>query len=104
MATFLVILRDVADNAGIRSSLLAGHMAHIGRHMASIRLAGPWLREPDGKPGGGLLVVEAADAAEVRRMIEADPYFRAGLWEDVQVHPFRDLVNAWRDAPGRPPA
>lgn len=42
-------------------------------------------------------MVEAADAAAVRRMIEADPYFRAGLWEEVQVHPFRDLVNAWRD-------
>jgi hypothetical protein len=100
MALFLVILRDVPDNAGIRSRLLAGHMEHIGRHMAAIRLAGPWLREAGGTPGGGLLVVEAEDAAAVRRMVEADPYFQAGLWEDVQVHPFRDLVNAWRSPPG----
>ncbi len=103
MAIFLVILRDVPDNAGIRSSLLAEHMAHVGRHLGAIRLAGPWLRDADGKPGGGLLLVEATDAATVRRMVEEDPYFRAGLWEDVQVHAFRDLVNAWRDAPGGAP-
>lgn len=97
MARFIVILRDVADNAGIRGRLLGEHMAHIGHHREAILLAGPWLREADGSPGGGLLVVEADDAAAVHRMIEADPYFRAGLWEEVQVHPFRDLVNAWRD-------
>jgi len=97
MATFLVVLRDVPDNAGIRARLLDEHMKHVGQHLAAIRLAGPWLRAPGGPPGGGMLVVEAADADEVRRMVEADPYFRAGLWDDVQVHPFRDLINAWRN-------
>ncbi len=103
MTLFLITLRDVPDNTGIRSRLLTEHMAHINRHLGAIRLAGPWLREADGKPGGAMLLVQAADAATARRMIEDDPYFRAGLWEDMQLHPFRDLVNSWRDATGEPP-
>lgn len=96
MATFLVCLRDVEDNAGIRARLLQEHMAHIGQYLQSIRLAGPLLREADGKPGGGMLLVEASDAAAVRRMVEADPYYRAGLWDEVRIQPFREIINAWR--------
>lgn len=104
MALFVVILRDIADNADIRSRLLSEHMAHISQHMAAIRLGGPWLRGTDAGPGGGLLLVEETDIDAVRQMIDNDPYYRAGLWEDVQIHPFRDLINAWRDGGSRPEA
>lgn len=96
MAAFVVYLHDIADNADLRARLLEEHMAHIGRHLDSIRFAGPLLREADQRPGGGLLIVEAADAAEVRRMVESDPYYRAGLWDDVRIHPFKEIINAWR--------
>ncbi len=96
MPLFLVYLRDREDNAGIRARLLQAHMDHVGAHLAAIRLGGPLLREPTGQPEGGMLLVEAADVAEVRRMVEADPYYRAGLWEEVRIHPFREIINAWR--------
>ena len=96
MAAFHVYLHDIGDNTGLRKRLLEEHMAHIGRYLDSIRLAGPLLREGGLEPGGGMLIVDAVDAAEVRRMIEADPYFCAGLWDEVRIHPFKEIVNAWR--------
>jgi uncharacterized protein YciI len=31
-------------------------------------------------------------------MVEADPYYRAGLWDEVRIHAFREIINGWRPA------
>jgi hypothetical protein len=98
MTLYLVYLRDVGQNADIRARHLHAHMAHVGQYLDRIRLGGPLLREPEQKPGGGILIVEAEDIGEVRRMVEADPYYRAGLWDEVRIHAFREIINGWRPA------
>ena len=98
MPLFLVYLHDVEDNAEIRARHLQAHMTHIGAHIAGIRLGGPLLREDTQQPGGGILLVEAQDLGQVRSMVEADPYYQAGLWDDVRIQAFREIINAWRTA------
>lgn len=93
---YLVSLRDIADNTGIRSRLLNDHMQHMGQFMDSIRLGGPLLREGTDVPGGGMLLVEADSADAVRAMVEADPYYKAGLWDEVRIQPFKEIINSWR--------
>lgn len=51
-------------------------------------LGGPTL-DADGRMNGTLLVVRAPTLAAARRFIEADPYSRNGLFENVE-------VRAWR--------
>jgi uncharacterized protein YciI len=95
---FLVYLEDTADNMRIREPLLKEHMAHIGRHIAAIKMAGPFMRDDGSGPAGGMLLVEAESKQQVIDIVDADPYNKAGLWPHVRIHVFKDLVNSWRQA------
>lgn len=92
---YFVYLEDIADNADIRSRLLDAHMAHIGNYVERIQLGGPIMRSDSESQAGGILIVEAESEASVKDMIQADPYFKAGLWQEIKVHPFREILNQW---------
>jgi uncharacterized protein YciI len=70
------------------------HMAHIGNDLDRMKLGGPLLRGDSDPLAGCVLVVEAE--SQVREMVQADPCYKAGLWEDVKIHAFREIINAWR--------
>lgn len=53
-----------------------------------VRQAGPWA---DGT--GGLLVFEVADDAELTALLVADPYTKAGVVVDQQIHEWRAVVG-----------
>lgn len=94
---YLAYLEDIEDNAPIRSPLLDEHMTHIGAYIDRIKLAGPIMR-PDGESqAGGVLLLEADSEQEVRAIIEADPYYKAGLWPVVRIHAFKEIINAWQN-------
>lgn len=93
---YFVYLEDIADNAGIRAELLDQHMQHIGGFVDRIKLGGPVMRSDGAAQAGGILVLEADSEAAVRDMIDADPYFKAGLWQDIKIHPFKEILNGWK--------
>lgn len=93
---YFVYLEDVPDNTAIREPLLEAHMSHIGAHLERIRLAGPLMRADGTRPAGGVLLIEADSEQEVRRIIQDDPYCKAGLWPEVRVHAFKDVINGWK--------
>ncbi len=93
---YFVYLEDIADNAGIRAELLDQHMQHIGAFVDHIKLGGPVMRADGEAQAGGILVLEADSEAAVRDMINADPYFKAGLWQDIKIHPFKEILNGWK--------
>ncbi len=94
---YLVYLEDIDNNAPIRGPLLEEHMAHIGAYVDRINLAGPIMR-PDGESqAGGVLLIEADSEQDVRSIVEADPYFEAGLWPVVRIHAFKEIINAWKN-------
>jgi len=95
---FLVYLEDIEDNAPIRRSLLDQHMKHIGGHVGSIRLGGPLMRADGKTQAGGILLIEAESVDQVRGIIDADPYYQAGLWPEVRIHEFREIINGWKHA------
>jgi uncharacterized protein YciI len=92
---YFVYLEDIAENADIRSRLLDAHMEHIGNYVEHIQLGGPIMRSGSESQAGGILIVEAESEASVKDMIQADPYFKAGLWQEIKVHPFREILNRW---------
>ena len=89
---FALYCRDRADGLETR---LANRDAHIAWALESgiIRMAGPLLDDDGETMIGSLLVIEAEDPEAARRFAEADPYARAGLFERVEIHPFRWLLG-----------
>lgn len=93
---YFVYMQDIADNTEIRGRLLNDHMQHIGNYVDRIKLGGPLMRADGESQAGGLLFLEADSEAEVREIVNADPYFQAGLWDDVKILPFKEILNGWR--------
>ena len=93
---FVVALQDIPDNTKIRARLLDAHMAHIGNDLEHIKLGGPLLRGDSDPPAGGVLVIEPESESQVRERVQADPHYKEGLWEDVKIHAFRGIINAWQ--------
>jgi uncharacterized protein len=92
---FLVIAKDGGDadaparRQRVREVHLEGARALSARGVLQL---GGALLDPDGGMIGSALVVEADDEAALRAALEADVYHRAGVWQSVEVYPFRRAV------------
>jgi len=93
---YFIYMQDIEDNTEIRGRLLNDHMQHIGNYVDRIKLGGPLMRTDGESQAGGILFLEADSEAEVREIVNADPYFQAGLWDDVKILPFKEILNGWR--------
>lgn len=95
MAYYAIYCADSADGSRLRKEHHDAHMKHIGQHMDKLMLAGPCPPMSDGDREASFLVIEAADAGQARAMLEADPFYDAGVWDDVVVREFNPVVGAW---------
>lgn len=83
------------DRAGALPERLRVREAHRARlrapapHAVEVLLAGPTLDATDGTMNGTLLVVQAADAEAVRAFVDEDPYVAAGVYDRVEIRPWR---------------
>ncbi|HEY0120196.1 MAG TPA: YciI family protein [Rhizobium sp.] len=85
MELFAVLFEDDQQHAAaIRQEYMEHHLDFLQASASYIRTAGP-LRRPDNTVAGGLWLVEAQDAAEVERLVSADPFWSAGLRKSVRV-------------------
>ena len=89
---FIVHARDKAGALDVRLANRADHFAWLTGDGERVKAAGPWLNEA-GEMAGSLLVVEAEDRAELDAWLANDPYQKAGLFEHVEIAPWRWLVN-----------
>jgi uncharacterized protein YciI len=83
----LVICKDADDAARRREATMNEHLLHADEIAPSLRLAGRLVDEDGRGTVGSFLLVDVADAAEARRLVQDDPYSRAGVWRDVAYHP-----------------
>ncbi len=89
---FALICTDRPGGLDLRMATRPAHLAYLEAQAARIMSAGGLL-DPEGKPCGSLLVVEAADRAEAEALAAADPYARAGLFESTLIRPFRQVYK-----------
>lgn len=75
----------------LRERHRADHLGHFKKNSDRILVAGPLT----GDVRGSLVVYEAADIAQARSFIEGDIYFGSGVWQDVDIHPFRVSTGRW---------
>ncbi len=93
MTLFAFYCRDCANAQALRDKLLKDHLAHIEAHIDDYAVAGP-LKE-NGETVGSLVVLKAETAEEARTKFEADPYFAAGVWEEVHTNHFLGVAGDW---------
>lgn len=94
MSHFAVYRLDRTDGqaAAIRAATRPAHRDYMTGFGPRVLMGGPVLDE-DGTAVGGLMVIEAADEAEVRAILAADPFEVAGLSATIEIRPFRWQTN-----------
>ena len=94
---FLVIARDGTDPdaPARRAAARPQHLAHIQPLVeAGTVVIGGALLDAAGGMMGSSVVYEAADRAACEALIAADPYRKAGVWQDITILPFRVAVRS----------
>lgn len=85
---FVIIGHDGPDGAALRPKLRPAHLDNLRRlvDQGRIVLSGPF---EDGT--GSLIVADFADEADALAFAQSDPYTEGGVFERVEVKPFRKV-------------
>ena len=90
---FVAICRDRADGLETRLAHRPAHLEFLKAQSARIKVGGPFLT-PDGERMiGSVLILEAGGEAEARAILAEDPYGQAGLFNSVELLPWRWVVG-----------
>ena len=87
---FSIICRDKENGFELRKQTRPAHLTFLTEH--SVQFAGPILSDDESTPIGSIIVIECSDLAEARAIADADPYYQAGLFRYVDVHPFKQVI------------
>ena len=93
MSLFVVYCRDAENSGEIRQKFMAEHLANVEAVIENIAVAGPLKEGAD--TVGSLFVVKADDETSARVILEADPYFAAGVWQSIEVDQFLAVAGDW---------
>ena len=91
---YAIVCKDKADTKPVRMAGLKEHLAHLDEVFARVALACPLLEE-DGGFKGSLVVVSATDKADAQAFIVDDPYYKAGIWETVEISRIGVKAGSW---------
>lgn len=87
-----IICLDKPGALEIRKANREAHLAHIRNAGRAIVAAGPLL-DDDGEMCGSLLIHDGRDRNEAEAWAAADPYARAGLFQSVEIRPWRKVIG-----------
>lgn len=91
MPVFMILGRDRPNTSALRAETRPAHLAHIETLRDTVVRAGPF-SAPDGTPLGSLILAEFEDLAAAQSFVDADPYTIAGLFEEVTVAAWRQVL------------
>lgn len=86
---FVVYCKDKPGD--LRARLRASHLRHVLANPKPYRFGGPLMSE-QGQVIGSFILFEVDDRAHLDAIMAADPYFRDGLYQSVEVHATRQVV------------
>lgn len=86
-----LIARDRPGALQTRLDNREAHLAYI-RETDVVAQAGPFLDE-QGQMCGSLVILDVDDMQAARRWAENDPYARAGLFESVELIPWKKVIG-----------
>lgn len=90
---FAALCYDKPGALDLRLATRPQHLAFLDKYAAQVKLGGPFLDAAE-KPVGSLLLIDCADEAAARALLAEDPYAQAGLFERVELRPWKRVVGA----------
>jgi uncharacterized protein YciI len=88
MPLFVLDCRDKPNSLDVRMAAREAHLAYVRPRLDVLKLGGPFLDEK-GDMAGSLMIIDVADLAAAQAFSANDPYTKAGLWDRVEITPFR---------------
>jgi uncharacterized protein len=90
---FVALCMDKPGHVETRLANRPVHLAFLEKCGGKVRLGGAFLDPAGEKPIGSMLILEAASESEARALLADDPYARAGLFQSVELMPWRRAVG-----------
>jgi uncharacterized protein YciI len=78
----------------LRLQVRPAHLDYLKSRSARIKVGGPLLDDQE-QPVGSLLIIEADDRKAAEVLADGDPYRRQGVFERVEIRPWRAALGAW---------
>jgi uncharacterized protein len=98
---FLVVARDGTDEGAPerRQRARPSHLESIQPLVDSRNvLVGGAILSDAGEMIGSMLLVDFHGKKDVDAWLAGDPYVTSGVWQAIEVTPFRTAVGAWQQA------
>ena len=90
-----IYCKDAEGSAEPRESNLADHLKHIEAVEEKIMVGGPVMGPDRNSAVASLMVVEVDSLDEATAMVDTDPYYLAGVWQEVDIHEFKGVAGSW---------
>lgn len=84
---------DHPNAVGLRLANYEAHKSHLSTASVRSVVSGPLLAEDGETMIGSLFIVEAGSLGDVRAFVEADPFRKAGVWSEIEIHRFHLRVD-----------
>ena len=92
MSAFILICHDKPGAGATRMAARPDHLAYLKESGVKLWLAGPMLNEKE-EPVGSVLIIDAVSEAAAQAFADADPYAKAGLFDSVEVRPYKFVTG-----------
>ena len=95
---FVIMARDGTDAEALarRQAVRPHHLDRIQPLVdAGSILTGGAILDDDGNMHGSVLLVEFPSRDELDAWLDNDPYMTGGVWQQIEVVPFRVAVGSW---------
>jgi uncharacterized protein YciI len=83
---FLIISHAEPGTGAEHDALLDEHRRYLARHPERFIVRGPFLSDDGTGWLGNAMLVEMRDRAGVEEMVAAEPFARAGLFRNIEIH------------------
>lgn len=92
MPHFVLTCLDKKNAHDLRMANREAHLAYVRARLDRVKLGGPLL-DAKGEMIGSMLIFEVDDIGEVEAFVAGDPYNTSGLFEVVEIRPYRVTVG-----------
>lgn len=90
---FIIHCLDKADALPFRLRYYEAHKAYLETAAVTLLVSGPLLADDGETMIGSFFLVEASHKSEVEDFSAADPFRKAGVWQDIRIHLFNKRVD-----------
>ncbi|MEE7449083.1 hypothetical protein MRF4_15460 [Methylobacterium radiotolerans] len=86
---YMIETFDKAGSLDLRKANRPEHLVYLDRIKDRLLACGAKLNDDGSDAGGGLYVVDVETRAEAEALIQADPFYKVGLFERVEIRRWR---------------